>query len=79
MLSVFAQFECQLIVERVRSGMNRAKKHGTRSGKAIGRPAPVANRATEIRALAHSGLSMAAIARKLGLGYAGVHRVGPTL
>ena len=40
MLSVFAQFERQLIIERVRSGMNHAKKHGTRSGKAIGRPSP---------------------------------------
>ncbi len=75
MLSVFAQFERQLIIERVRSGMNHAKKHGTRSGKAIGRPATIAGRATEIRALAHEGLSMAAIARKLDLGYASVHRV----
>jgi putative DNA-invertase from lambdoid prophage Rac len=75
MLSVFAQFERQLIIERVRSGMSHAKKHGTRSGKAIGRPATIAQRATEIRALAHEGLSMAAIARKLGLGYASVHRV----
>jgi putative DNA-invertase from lambdoid prophage Rac len=75
MLSVFAQFERQLIIERVRSGMSHAKKHGTRSGKAIGRPATIANRATEIRALAHEGLSMAAIARKLDLGYASVHRV----
>jgi putative DNA-invertase from lambdoid prophage Rac len=75
MLSVFAQFERQLIIERVRSGMNHAKRHGMRSGKAIGRPATVAKRATEIRALAHEGLSMAAIARKLDLGYASVHRV----
>ena len=35
----------------------------------------IANRATEIRALAHQGLSMASIARKLDLGYASVHRV----
>jgi hypothetical protein len=75
MLSVFAQFERQLIIERVRSGMNHAKKHGTRSGKAIGRPATIAGRANEIRALASEGLSMAAIARKLDLGYGSVHRV----
>jgi lambda repressor-like predicted transcriptional regulator len=55
--------------------MNHAKKHGTRSRKAIGRPATVASRATEIRALEHDGLSMAAIARQLGLGYASVHPV----
>ena len=75
MLSVFAAFERDLIVERVRSGMNHAKRHGTRSGKAIGRPATIAARVTEIRALAHGGLSMAAIARQLGIGYASVHRV----
>lgn len=75
MLSVFAAFERDLIIERVRSGMNHAKKHGTRSGKAIGRPATIAKRATEIRALANEGLSMAAIARKLDLGYGSVHRV----
>jgi DNA invertase Pin-like site-specific DNA recombinase len=75
MLSVFAAFERDLIVERVRSGMSHAKRHGTRSGKAIGRPATIALRVTEIRALEHEGLSMAAIARKLGIGYGSVYRV----
>ena len=75
MLSVFAAFERDLIVERVRSGMSHAKRHGTRSGKAIGRPNTIAQRVTEIRALAHQGLSMAGIARQLGIGYASVHRV----
>ena len=75
MLSVFAAFERDLIVERVRSGMAHAKRHGTRSGKAIGRPATIDKRATEIRLLAHEGLSMAAIARQLGIGYGSVHRV----
>ena len=45
MLSVFAAFERDLIIERVRSGIGtHAKKHGTRSGKAIGRPAFAAER-----------------------------------
>jgi DNA invertase Pin-like site-specific DNA recombinase len=74
MLSVFAAFERDLIVERVRSGLDHAKKHATRSGKAIGRPATIAKRMVEIRALAHQGLSMAAIARNLGIAYASVHR-----
>ena len=39
MLSVFSEFERAIIVERVRSGMARAKAKGTRSGKASGRPA----------------------------------------
>jgi DNA invertase Pin-like site-specific DNA recombinase len=75
MLSVFAAFERDLIVERVRSGMSHARRHGTRSGKAIGRPATIAARVTEIRDLENKGLSMAAIARQLKIGYASVHRV----
>ena len=39
MLSVFAEFERSIIRERVLSGMARAKAKGTKSGKAIGRPA----------------------------------------
>ena len=38
MMGVFAEFERAMIVERVRSGMARARERGTKSGKAIGRP-----------------------------------------
>jgi DNA invertase Pin-like site-specific DNA recombinase len=37
MLGVFAEFESSLIVERVRAGIARAQREGTRSGKAFGR------------------------------------------
>ena len=75
MLSVFAAFERDLLRERVRSGLAHAAKHGTRSGKAIGRPATARARATEIRALASQGVSMTETARRLGIGYGSVHRV----
>jgi DNA invertase Pin-like site-specific DNA recombinase len=39
MLSVFSEFERSIIRERVLAGLARAKVKGTRSGKAIGRPA----------------------------------------
>jgi len=39
MMGVFAEFERSIIVERVRSGMARARERGTKSGRAIGRPA----------------------------------------
>src|SRR5262245_51366999 len=38
MLGVFAEFEREMIVARVSAGIARAKEHGTRSGKPIGRP-----------------------------------------
>lgn len=38
MLGALAEFERSLIRDRVRSGLERAKAEGTRSGRAIGRP-----------------------------------------
>ena len=38
MMDVFAEFERSMIVARVNAGLARAKVHGTKSGKAIGRP-----------------------------------------
>ena len=38
MLGVFAEFERSIIQERVKAGMERARKHGTKSGKPIGQP-----------------------------------------
>lgn len=38
-LGAVAEMERELTVERVREGVSKAKKHGTRSGKPIGRPA----------------------------------------
>ena len=38
MLAVFGEFEREMIIARVNAGMARAKKEGTKSGKAIGRP-----------------------------------------
>lgn len=37
-LASFAEFERDMIAERVRAGMERARQKGTKTGKAIGRP-----------------------------------------
>ena len=39
MIASFAEFELEVIRERVLAGMDKAKQQGTKSGKAIGRPA----------------------------------------
>ena len=75
MLSVFAAFERDLIVERVTAGVRHAQRHGTRSGKAIGRPRVVAARAVEARALRHDGLTLPEIADRLKLSYGSVQRL----
>ena len=75
MLGVFAEFERAIIQERVRSGLARAKTHGTRSGKAIGRPRISDESEERIRKLAASGVGKLKIAREVGCGVSVVQRV----
>jgi DNA invertase Pin-like site-specific DNA recombinase len=65
MLGVFAEFERAMIVERVRSGMAKARAHGTRSGKPIGRPRIPEKVRQDIReAYAQGGVGMRTLARR---------------
>jgi DNA invertase Pin-like site-specific DNA recombinase len=75
MLSVFAEFERSIIRERVLSGMARAKAKGTKSGKAIGRPAIAPPTRNAIRdAYKAGGVSLRAVARKHNVGVETVRR-----
>ena len=75
MLGVFAQFERSMIVARVTAGMARAKAHGTKTGKAIGRPK--VSRATEaaIRAELVKGTGILKTAKMLRVGSSTVQKV----
>lgn len=65
-----AQFEREMMLERQREGIARAKAEGAYKGRK-----PTARAKTqEIVALAAEGLSMGAIATKLGIGKGSVHR-----
>jgi len=48
-LAAVAQFERELIHERVSAGMKAAKTHGTKTGNAIGRPRRIFNRDEVVR------------------------------
>jgi DNA invertase Pin-like site-specific DNA recombinase len=76
MLGVFAEFERGMIRDRIRSGMERAKSTGTKSGKAIGRPAVPEAVYERIRALvlANAG-TQREIAEKLNVSRGAVYRV----
>jgi putative DNA-invertase from lambdoid prophage Rac len=73
MLAVFAEFERDLIRERVRGGLERARRDGTR----LGRPptAATATHVKEARELRALELSHAEIARRLGIGESSVRRI----
>jgi DNA invertase Pin-like site-specific DNA recombinase len=62
-----AEQERTRLVERIHAGLDRAKKQGTRSGKAIGRPRVLLPRdADRIRKLREAGKSWAAAAKAVG-------------
>jgi hypothetical protein len=68
---VFAEFEREILCERVRAGIAQARKEGRRHG----RPPTAALKGDEIRRLKAERLSHSEIARRLGIGRTSVRRV----
>ena len=77
-LGLIAEFERAMIRDRVLSGLARARAEGTKSGRAIGRPAITPDTREAVRVALSAGESERAIARRLGIGKgtAGRVRVG---
>lgn len=69
-LAGVAQFEREMMLERQREGIAKAKEEGKYKGRKPTARAKVA----EIETLAAEGLSMAKIAKQLGIGVGSVHR-----
>jgi DNA invertase Pin-like site-specific DNA recombinase len=75
MLGVFAEFERSLIQDRIRAGIGRARKRGTKSGKPFGRPALDRDREARVRQLLSQGVGINKTARLVGTGNATVARI----
>jgi putative DNA-invertase from lambdoid prophage Rac len=71
LLAVFAEFEREILRERVRAGLAQARQNGQR----LGRPVTAALHADQVRKLRRDGLSKAAIARRLCIGRTSVRRI----
>jgi putative DNA-invertase from lambdoid prophage Rac len=71
LLSVFAEFEREILRERIRAGIVEARRKGTR----LGRPITAAKKAGQIRKLHRAGVSKAEIARRLDIGRTSVRRI----
>jgi putative DNA-invertase from lambdoid prophage Rac len=71
LLSVFAEFERDILRERVIAGLAAARERGVR----IGRPATARAKRDEALQLQAAGLSPGRIAKKLGLGRTSVRRL----
>jgi len=71
LLAVFAEFEREIIRERVKAGIAHAKSQG----RIFGRPKTAALQIDQIRKLKHQGMNHSAIARKLKIGRTSVRRL----
>lgn len=71
LLAVFAEFEREILRERVRAGLAQARQNGQR----LGRPATAAVHTAEIRKLHRAGVSKSGIARRLQIGRTSVRRI----
>src|SRR5271155_1215503 len=71
LLSVCAEFEHEILRERIRAGIAEARL----KGKHLGRPVTVGKKAAQIRKLHRTGVSKAEIARRLEIARTSVRRI----
>jgi putative DNA-invertase from lambdoid prophage Rac len=71
LLAVFAEFEREILRERVRAGL----AHARQNGKRLGRPVTAGLHANHVRKLHRAGISKAEIARRLQIGRTSVRRI----
>ena len=71
LLAVFAEFEREVLRDRVRAGL----AHARQNGKRLGRPLTAALQADQVRKLHRGGFSKSKIARQLQIGRTSVRRI----
>jgi DNA invertase Pin-like site-specific DNA recombinase len=70
MLGAVAEFEREMMLERQREGIAKAKS----AGKSFGRPATAKLKANQVQELRETGLGATEIAKKLGISRSSVYR-----
>lgn len=71
LLAVFAEFERELLRERVKAGIAKSRSKGT----VWGRPRSAAKHQKKVKELFEQGLSKSEIARQVGIGRTSVRRI----
>ena len=69
-ISAFSELERDILIERTKLGLERARKQG----KILGRPKITQNKINEIKKQRQKGLSYHKIAKKLNMSYGAVHK-----
>jgi len=68
---LIAEFEREILRERVRTGLEQARRNGQR----LGRPITAALHADQVQMLYRAGVTKAEIARRLQIGRTSVRRI----
>ncbi len=71
MLAIFAEFEREILCERVKAGIAQARKEG----RAHGRPKTASLKSDEVLRLKTERMSHSEISRRLGIGRTSVRRI----
>ncbi len=71
LLAVFAEFEREILRDRVRAGLAQARQNGQR----LGRPLTAALHSDQVQKLYRAGISKAEIARRLNIARTSVRRI----
>jgi DNA invertase Pin-like site-specific DNA recombinase len=71
LLAVFAEFEREILRERVKAGIEQARL----AGKPHGRPPSAVRKSKQVKQLYAKGLSKSEIARRVGIGRTSVRRI----
>jgi putative DNA-invertase from lambdoid prophage Rac len=71
LLAVFAEFEREILRERVRAGLAQARQNGQR----LGRPLTAGLQSDQVRKLYRTGVNKSEIARRLNMGRTSVRRI----
>jgi DNA invertase Pin-like site-specific DNA recombinase len=71
LLAVFAEFEREILRERVRAGLAHARQNGQR----LGQPLTAGLHADQVRKLQRAGISKSEIARRVAIGRTSVRGI----
>ena len=67
MMGVFAEFEREMIRDRINAGLSRAKEQGTKSGRPIGRPEIPPVKIRKVKELRGQGMTYKKVASTTGV------------
>ena len=79
MMGVFAEFEREMIRERINAGLSRAKEQGTKTGRPIGRPVIPPMKIRKVKELREQGITYKKIALATGVSERKCYEIMATL